>query len=268
MRAYIYAYICAFLPLLFSLLWLPCFSVGPRAASSKNCRLRPRALIRFGSCAKPWANSFPMRSLAKTSGALGNGSLLRWSLSGRFFLKCSAQRVPVATPCVKHRLGGRWDGGGRSRRTPVPIVRHEPASVKRRWKLFIARPCSDWNAMCPPLAYGKDAELKSSMAPVARCPIRQKIRRPTHSQGVKSQGGAFLPGQRRTLGGRARNFTGPRKPALSTTLASPQSARYPLSRPGILLLLFHPLSPSARRRFSHAFASTAPRRFSTRQTAG
>src|SRR5271165_2941676 len=81
-------------------------------------------------------------------------------------------------------------------------------------------------------------------------------------------GGALLPGQRRTLGGGARNFTGPRKPALSTTLVSPQSARYPLSRPGILLLLFHPLSPSARRRFSHAFASTAPGRFSTRQTAG
>jgi hypothetical protein len=30
-------------------------------------------------------------------------------------------------------------------------------------------------------------------------------------------GGALLPGQRRTLGGRARNFTDARKPALSTT---------------------------------------------------
>jgi hypothetical protein len=59
--------------------------------------------------------------------ALGNGSLPGWSLSGLFFLKCSAQGVPVATPCVKHRLGGRWDAGGRSLRTPVPIVRREPA---------------------------------------------------------------------------------------------------------------------------------------------
>ena len=30
-------------------------------------------------------------------------------------------------------------------------------------------------------------------------------------------GGALLPGQRRTLGGRARNFTGARMPALPTT---------------------------------------------------
>src|SRR5208337_3816431 len=49
-------------------------------------------------------------------------------------------------------------------------------------------------------------------------------------------GGTLLPGQWHTLGGRARNFTGARNPALSTTLATPQSARYPLSRPGILLL--------------------------------
>ena len=33
----------------------------------------------------------------------------------------------VATPCVKRRLGGRWDAGGRSLRTPVPIVRRAPA---------------------------------------------------------------------------------------------------------------------------------------------
>ncbi len=41
--------------------------------------------------------------------------------------------------------------------------------------------------------------------------------------------GLFCLGQRRTLGGRARNFTDARKPALPTTLASPQSTRYPLS---------------------------------------
>ena len=119
-------------------------------------------------------------------------TLLRWSLLlGVSFSSAQPGGSPVATPCVKHRLGGRWDAGGRSLRTPVPIVRREPASVKRRWKLFIARPHSDWNAMCPAIVYGSDAELKSSMAPAARCPIRQKIRRPTHSQGVKSQGAAF-----------------------------------------------------------------------------
>ncbi len=64
--------------------------------------------------------------------------------------------------------------------------------------------------------------------------------------GNEAGGALLLPGQRRTLGGGARNFTGPRIAALSTTLVSPQSARYPLSRPGILLLLFHPLSPEAR----------------------
>jgi hypothetical protein len=48
--------------------------------------------------------------------------------------------------------------------------------------------------------------------PAARWPIRQKIRKPTHSQARlwlpdDETGGTLLPGQRRTLGGRARNFT-------------------------------------------------------------
>ena len=131
-----------------------------------------------------------MRSLADASGALGNGFLLRWSLSGRFLSSVS----PESACRDAVRKAQAWWSLGRRR----PISTNTSAYCQARTRLSqrtletIHRQTAqrlECNVPTDSLWLGRRVKIVDGTG--CSMPDTAEIRRSIHSQEAKSQGVAF-----------------------------------------------------------------------------